>query len=100
MVVVACQSIEVRDVSQDASDTPAAAQQSTTTAEELKQIYSSLVGHGFQQADIQAALKAVQPVSANTALDWLCMHVPPDRLPARFAGAAQNQQNCDISPLK
>lgn len=71
---------------QDAAETPAEAHQSTT-AEELKQIYSSLVGHGFQHADIQAALKAVQPVLANTALDWLCMHVPPDRLPARFAGA-------------
>lgn len=63
-----------------------ATQQGKATADELKQIYSSLVGHGFQQGDIQDALKAVHPASDDAALDWLCMHVPPDRLPARFAG--------------
>lgn len=71
---------------QDGTDSPAVTQSGNTTADELKEIYSSLVGHGFQQGDIQAALKAVHAVSADSALDWLCMHVPPQRLPARFAG--------------
>lgn len=56
------------------------------SAEELNVVYNDLVGYAFQHQDIQSALTAVQGSSLSDALDWLCMHVPPDRLPPRFAG--------------
>lgn len=56
------------------------------SAEELGTVYNDLVGYAFQHADIQAALTAVQGSSLPDALDWLCMHLPPERLPHRFAG--------------
>lgn len=51
---------------------------------------------GFREADAQQALAASRPngggYSANTyqrdllaALDWLCMHLPEDVLPAKYA---------------
>jgi hypothetical protein len=59
---------------------------SKRSAEELGVVYNDLVGYAFQHADIQAALSAVQIPTLPDALDWLCMHVPPERLPHRFAG--------------
>jgi hypothetical protein len=61
------------------------------TADELRMIYNDLVGYGFQQADIQVALTTVKGSSLRDALDWLCMHVPPGRLPHRFAGMYPTQ---------
>jgi uncharacterized UBP type Zn finger protein len=57
------------------------------SATDLAAVYDTLVGHGFQQQDVQGALTALKAADTDAALDWLCMHVPPERLPKRFAGA-------------
>jgi hypothetical protein len=57
--------------------------------QDLALAYDHLIGHGFQQQDVQDALKALKGPSVEAALDWLCIHVPPERLPKRFAGAFQ-----------
>jgi hypothetical protein len=59
------------------------------SAEDLADVYDGLVSHGFQKMDIQAAMEAVPHATLEAALDWLCMHVPPVRLPKRFEGVKE-----------
>ena len=57
-----------------------------------------LRGLGFDGVDVQRALMecGAQPPSASAALDWLCLHVPHERLPKGFAAGAitNNPQLC------
>ena len=44
---------------------------------------------GFAEEDMRAALLQGGPLpSMSGALDWLCLHVPHERLPKRFAAGA------------
>ena len=45
---------------------------------------------GFDGGDVQQALvqHGAQPPSVSAALDWLCLHVPHERLPKGFAAGA------------
>ena len=56
------------------------------SAEALRETYDVLLGHGFQKDDVEAAMQALGQPSQDAALDWLCINIPPDRLPSRFAG--------------
>jgi len=49
-----------------------------------------LRGLGFDGGDVQLALAqgGTQPPSVSVALDWLCLHVPHERLPKGFAAGA------------
>ncbi len=42
---------------------------------------------GFDGGDVQRALAqhGAEPLSVSAALDWLCLHVPHERLPKGFA---------------
>jgi len=41
---------------------------------------------GFAEEDVSAAMaQGGTAPSTAAALDWLCLHVPHERLPARFA---------------
>jgi hypothetical protein len=57
------------------------------SAEELRVVYRDLIGHGFRAVDVQEAFRALLDITDHAALDWLCMHVAPEHLPGRFAGA-------------
>jgi len=54
--------------------------------------YSRLVEYGFAAQQVQAALRAL-PLGAcagvEAALDWLCLNLPQNQLPRRFAGATR-----------
>jgi hypothetical protein len=63
-----------------------AAREVSASADDLADIYDGLIAHGFQTDDIQAAMESVAHPTMETALDWLCMHVPPARMPKRFEG--------------
>eukprot|EP00798_Chlamydomonas_sp_ICE-L_P014354 gene14354-20351_t len=51
-------------------------------------VFDELLGLGFNQHQIQEALKALPLGSAtlDTTMDWLCLNLPPSQLPRRFAG--------------
>lgn len=51
-------------------------------------LYRDLIGHGFRAVDVREAFRSLRDITEHAALDWLCMHVPPEHLPGRFAGAA------------
>ncbi|BDA49474.1 Putative ATP-dependent RNA helicase DHX57 at C-terminar half [Coccomyxa sp. Obi] len=63
------------------------------TAEELAQVYDTMLGHGFKKEHVQQALQSLAGgnISEEAVLDWLCLHVDPADLPRRFAGAAQSR---------
>lgn len=72
---------------QEVGSTQANGSAAAASAQEFHATYNALVGHGFQKADIEAAMEALGHPSLEAALDWLCVQVPPDRLPHRFSGS-------------
>lgn len=56
------------------------------SATDLEEIYDGLVAHGFRKEDVHRALEALPVVTMEAALDWLCIHAPPESLPKRFEG--------------
>eukprot|EP00667_Euglena_gracilis_P017368 EG_transcript_18281 len=56
-------------------------------AAKLNALWVALAKLGFQQADIQACLTLPDCNSLQVALDWLCLHVDPDRIPAEVRGS-------------
>ncbi|KAI8083455.1 P-loop containing nucleoside triphosphate hydrolase protein [Thamnidium elegans] len=65
------------------------------TKEERKQIVDELVSMGFRSAHANEALDYC--ADKTTALDWLCLHVPEDDLPANFMLANYNPTMTTIS---
>ena len=79
------------------------------TEAKLRRAYDDLLARGFAASDVEDALTAVVDelgsarahasavsdpettrfVSASAALDWLCFHLPTERLPRRYQGAAR-----------
>lgn len=58
----------------------------------LRALYDHLGQLGFQQQHVEAALQhqATQAMpSAEAALHWLCLNVPPDQLPAKFVSRSR-----------
>ncbi|KAI8380367.1 P-loop containing nucleoside triphosphate hydrolase protein [Blakeslea trispora] len=51
---------------------------------QLDVIYRVLVKIGFEHQDVEASLKATPSVLLDDHLDWLCLHVPYDRMPIGF----------------
>jgi hypothetical protein len=77
--------ITIVQAEQEAAEQNAAA--APGSAQAYEDAYEGLLSHGFQQDDIKAALLALNTPQLDVALDWLCLNVPPGRLPKRFAGA-------------
>jgi hypothetical protein len=76
---------------QEVGDASAANGESAeATARAYQDVYEGLLGHGFQQVDIETAMAALTAPSLDAALDWLCVHTPPARLPHRFAAGAHS----------
>ena len=48
-------------------------------------IAGELQGLGFSQQDAESALAVVSHPSLAACLDWLCLHIPEEELPAAFA---------------
>jgi hypothetical protein len=69
----------------DASSGPRSAAQLQQAYQEA---YEQLLRYGFTTQQVQDALSALpqHTVSTESALDWLCLHVPPGELPRRFVG--------------
>ncbi|CAO0799169.1 unnamed protein product [Mucor circinelloides] len=65
------------------------------TKEERKQLVDELVKMGFRSAHANEALD--YSVDKTSALDWLCLHVPEDDLPANFMLANYNPTMTTIS---
>ncbi|KAK9819858.1 hypothetical protein WJX72_003380 [[Myrmecia] bisecta] len=85
----------IRDALQDLPSEPAL-QQSAPDEAHVAGLYRQLEDLDFAASDIQASLKALagQVYSLKAALDWLCLHVDPASLPARFAlGAPSRASN-------
>lgn len=58
------------------------------SAQAYNDVYDALLSHGFQRPDIEEGMLTQPRPDLPATLDWLCTHVPPTRLPDRFAGAA------------
>ncbi|KAI8638361.1 P-loop containing nucleoside triphosphate hydrolase protein [Parasitella parasitica] len=65
------------------------------TKEERKQLIHELVNMGFRSAHADEALD--YSIDKTSALDWLCLHVPEDDLPANFMLANYNPTMTTIS---
>ncbi|KAL9256960.1 DExH-box ATP-dependent RNA helicase DExH7, chloroplastic-like protein [Drosera capensis] len=74
-------------------------------AKRLKAVYEKLSCEGFSDDQIESALGAFQDTATfETALEWLCLNVPPDDLPLKFANASSlhaykgttKLSNCDV----
>ncbi|KAI9310937.1 P-loop containing nucleoside triphosphate hydrolase protein [Dichotomocladium elegans] len=50
----------------------------------LDVVYRTLVKLGFKGEDIENAFKTTQLVDIHKLLDWLCIHVPYERMPIGF----------------
>jgi peptidoglycan hydrolase-like protein with peptidoglycan-binding domain len=71
------------------TDTAPRDSKASTSVEQLTQRLRRL---GFDAGDVEEALAqcGLQP-SASAALDWLCLHVPHERLPKDFAAGADRR---------
>ncbi|KAJ3111404.1 hypothetical protein HDU96_005730, partial [Phlyctochytrium bullatum] len=47
-------------------------------------VYVTLERLGFQVEDCETAMKSTGGVSVNDCVDWLCVHIPTERLPQGF----------------
>ena len=61
--------------------------------QKLARLYDELIAQGFVPNDVRDALVSVvydapdaDAVSLSTSLDWLCFHLPTERLPRRYQG--------------
>ncbi|KAK9832693.1 hypothetical protein WJX81_000845 [Elliptochloris bilobata] len=73
--------------------TPAArAPRARVDAHAVAAVYDSLLTSGFREDDVRQALQALagSEITQEAALDWICLHVDPARLPRRFAGNARS----------
>ncbi|GAB2229700.1 hypothetical protein Droror1_Dr00013952 [Drosera rotundifolia] len=58
-------------------------------AKRLKAVYEKLSCECFSDDQIESALGALQDTATfETALEWLCLNLPPDDLPLKFANAS------------
>ncbi|ORX44750.1 P-loop containing nucleoside triphosphate hydrolase protein [Hesseltinella vesiculosa] len=64
-------------------------------AQQSKKIVEQLVSMGFRTTHAKEALEYCSDV--NTALDWLCLHVPEDDLPSQFLHASYNPKMTTIA---
>ena len=64
-----------------------------TGEEILRATTRTLLGLGFGERDVEAALgaKRDRDVNLTAALDWLCLNVPEARLPKKYAPRAGNE---------
>ena len=77
-----------------ASDPPRpAVAASDLSRQKLARTYDELIAQGFAPGDVRDALAAVvsnapnaDAVSLDASLDWLCFHLPTERLPRRYQG--------------
>lgn len=59
-------------------------------AKKLESLYEQLVTIGFQERNVEQALsvctlRSGESLSLEGVLDWLCLHLGPEELPAQFA---------------
>ena len=66
---------------------------SDLSRQKLARAYDELIAQGFAPGDVRDALAAVvsdapnaDAVSLDASLDWLCFHLPTERLPRRYQG--------------
>ena len=77
-----------------ASDPPRpAVAASDLSRQKLARTYDELIAQGFAPGDVRDALAAgvsnaphADAVSLDAALEWLCFHLPTERLPRRYQG--------------